>query len=549
MLVKDGNFADLKEEFLTSELIEGKESEFKALAPTHLVIQNKSEHPVRHAIDYTSLNGFFSKRSNTLSSIDEKVCQIRAHKFIFGMDVSKQFNQIMTQSPYAQCILHRSKPDGPLEVSIHNAILMGHVSSSSLAGLCLIETGRLFDKMVDDGREGKLDLGEVYLPLAKALQPSGILDPVSIPESFSLEVIIAESMYADNIILTNDERTTLSLHATATILALNAFSFRVHEVFANAIPELLQVVDSIQQLGGHAAIHPKIKLIIDEQNRAQDTDANVFNSDDTNENTPSSETEAEEVAYPGSAHQPPPPTNLDDGSVADAVAAKSTNPETFLSKPSEFITINTKPFLYTKDNNISYLNPHSLLKIYGLNLEVSTQSEISDTLEFKMSYHALASLQDFDASKVTLRRVSELLGSCWEPQPFALTSLKSHLKIVLHLCYKIKQVLSEDRKLLLSLVTCTKPPNSKAKGLSPEKWYLKHQKHPIYSKLSNLKSRTTDQHLLEIKKNIPIMGWDTPLDLIRDQILDCYLVSDQVKKNMKEAIDFCLLYTSPSPRD
>ena len=59
MLLKLGNFDDHKESFLTSELIEGKEAEFMALAPTHLVIQNKSSRPVRHTIDYTSLNGLF----------------------------------------------------------------------------------------------------------------------------------------------------------------------------------------------------------------------------------------------------------------------------------------------------------------------------------------------------------------------------------------------------------------------------------------------------------------------------------------------------------
>ena len=149
MLVKLGNFEDHKESFLTSELIEGKEAKFMALAPIHLVIQNKSAHPVRHTIDYTSLNGLFSKGSNTLSSIEEKVCQIRAHKYVFGMDVAKQFNEIFTQTPYCQGILHRSNPDGPLEVYIHHAILMGHVNSTSLAGLCLIEAGKLFDKMVD----------------------------------------------------------------------------------------------------------------------------------------------------------------------------------------------------------------------------------------------------------------------------------------------------------------------------------------------------------------------------------------------------------------
>ena len=161
------------------------------------------------------------------------------------MDVAKQFNGIFTQTPYCQGILHRSDPDAPLEVYIHNAIHMGHVSSTFLAGLCLLEAGKLFDKMVDDLRKGELDLGSLYPPLAKALQPSGVLDPDSIPKDFSLEAIIAERVYADNVILTNDDRTTLALHATATILSLNAFSFRVHEVFANTIPEFLQVLETI----------------------------------------------------------------------------------------------------------------------------------------------------------------------------------------------------------------------------------------------------------------------------------------------------------------
>ena len=422
------------------------------------------------------------------------------------MDISKQFNEIFTQHPHCQGILHRSDPNGPLEVYFHHAILMGHVSSTSIAGLCLVEAGKLFDKMVDDLRKGVLDLATVYPTLAKALQANGVLDPVSLPQGFSLEAVIAESVYADNVILTHDERTTLTLQAIATILTLNAFSFRVHEVFANTVPELLEVLETVQQLQGHASIHPKIKTIIDEQRRVKEAIAKASNSDDTNGDTPPGGIGAERVLHPEPAHQPPSPTNLEEGSVADEVIAdaRCADLKTSMSKPSEFITINPKTFLYIKDNNISYLNPQSLLKIYGLNLEISAQTERSDTLEFKMSYHALASLQEFDASKATLRKVSELLGSCWEPSPFALAPLKSYLKVVLHLCYKIKQLLVEQRKLLLSLVTCTKAPSSKSKGLCPEKFYLKHKKHPIYSNLCNLKSTTTEQHLLEIKKTSPI---------------------------------------------
>ena len=37
MLEKYGNFEDVKEEFLTSYLVDGNERAFRALAPTHLI--------------------------------------------------------------------------------------------------------------------------------------------------------------------------------------------------------------------------------------------------------------------------------------------------------------------------------------------------------------------------------------------------------------------------------------------------------------------------------------------------------------------------------
>lgn len=83
MLVKYGNSEDHTEEFLASHLVEGNERAFKDLAPTHLGVQDKAEHSVRHTIDYTNLNGLFAKRANALSSIDEEVSEMRAHRFFF----------------------------------------------------------------------------------------------------------------------------------------------------------------------------------------------------------------------------------------------------------------------------------------------------------------------------------------------------------------------------------------------------------------------------------------------------------------------------------
>ena len=90
MLVKYGRFEDLKEIFMNAYPIEGREEEFVALAPSHLVVQDKDSHPIRLTVDYTTLNNFFSKASNMLNPIESKVLEMRAHRFVFGMDISKQ---------------------------------------------------------------------------------------------------------------------------------------------------------------------------------------------------------------------------------------------------------------------------------------------------------------------------------------------------------------------------------------------------------------------------------------------------------------------------
>ena len=61
MLVKYGRFEDLKETFMNAHPIEGQEEKFVALAPSHLVVQDKDSHPIRLTVDYTTLNNFFPR--------------------------------------------------------------------------------------------------------------------------------------------------------------------------------------------------------------------------------------------------------------------------------------------------------------------------------------------------------------------------------------------------------------------------------------------------------------------------------------------------------
>ena len=88
MLRKYGRFEDLKESFMTAYPVAGEEEKFLALAPSHLVVQDKEDHPVRFTVDYTTLNAFFSKATNMLNPIETKVLEMRSYKYLVGMDIA-----------------------------------------------------------------------------------------------------------------------------------------------------------------------------------------------------------------------------------------------------------------------------------------------------------------------------------------------------------------------------------------------------------------------------------------------------------------------------
>ena len=235
--------------------------------------------------------------------------------------------------PFSQCILHRSEPGGPLEVFIHKATLMGHISSTSLAGLCFVEIGRLFDKLVEEARGGSLDHDQVYPPLAAAMQPGAILDPQSVPKYFPLEKLIKDSMYAYNVIICEDERAIVVVKAAATILALNAYFSRVHQILSNIVPEMMLVVKIVQELGGYADIHPDIKLLIDEQNSVKKS--NLVSQ-------PRSHVDQDDTYHPSSEQHESkddlPSNSAGDGDDADSNRIKQPSPPCKL-------TLNTTTFL------------------------------------------------------------------------------------------------------------------------------------------------------------------------------------------------------------
>ena len=97
------------------------------------------------------------------------------------MDVSKQYFQIYTKNPLAQCILYRESSKDPLMAYEHRGMLMGWVFSSFIANSSTIQAGTIFDEMMDKVRRGELDLAQIYGPLAKAIGKDGLLNPSKLP--------------------------------------------------------------------------------------------------------------------------------------------------------------------------------------------------------------------------------------------------------------------------------------------------------------------------------------------------------------------------------
>ena len=145
--------------------------------------------------------------------------------------------------------------------------------------------------------------------------------------------------------------------AVATVLALNRYSFKVHEVFSNVIPELLLIEELVQGYGGHIELHPEIKRILKDLEDSQDTDMNAneeVGSDQCVSQKPDLDQDVGEYVEEHS-----------DGEGAKDRGEKSVLCPSKNSKDhrrSYNLTLVIKSFLYHKDDFLSYLNPMALIK-------------------------------------------------------------------------------------------------------------------------------------------------------------------------------------------
>ena len=112
--------------------------------------------------------------------IHEKVAELRTGRYVLALDISRQYFQVHTKNPTAQCILYRKNPQDPIMVYRHRGLIMGSIYSGNLAGSCTIEAGSVFDEMISRSREQKLDMKAHYPSLAAAMESGNVLDPNSL---------------------------------------------------------------------------------------------------------------------------------------------------------------------------------------------------------------------------------------------------------------------------------------------------------------------------------------------------------------------------------
>ena len=95
--------------------------------------------------------------------------------------------------------------------------------------------------------------------------------------------------------------------------------------------------------------------------------------------------------------------------------------------------------------------------------------------------------------------------------------------------------MTEHRKLILALLSY-----NATSGKDVTKLYHKYKDHPIYRNLINLSQTNMKEQVAEVKKQLVLISWDSNLILIKQQVLACDLITEEVKSFISEAVNHIL---------
>ena len=114
------------------------------------------------------------------------------------------------------------------------------------------------------------------------------------------------------------------------------------------------------------------------------------------------------------------------------------------SPSSPTIDLPLKNTLVFQNQEVAFFNPKNILDLFGLHLQISKpvldpniNSENVRHLDFRVSYRKIGNLAQSKLNKPTKRQIAQLLGLSYEPLPYALVSLKTHMKVALNLTSKL----------------------------------------------------------------------------------------------------------------
>ena len=112
-----------------------------------------------------------------------------------------------------------------------------------------------------------------------------------------------------------------------------------------------------------------------------------------------------------------------------------------------------------------------MLDIFGLRMHISKPSKYhkmlgkelgkipssTNILNFEITYDKLGGLAQLKLDKPSKRLIAQLLGLTYEPLPFCLSGLKSHVKVALYLISSLDKILRDYKKHLIYLITYMEP--------------------------------------------------------------------------------------------
>ena len=387
-----------------------------------------------------------------------------------------------------------------ISVFAHESLVMGCVYSSYTAQKSTILAAKKYDELVKEIQSTGEIPDQTYAPLKKALRRGGLLEHEATGDAEKLEHTVANALYADNVVLLSQDKQSIIKIAVKVTLALNAFSFQLHEGFANDTEVTGMVKAYMDEVGGHLEIHEDMRNLSAKSDETNDTDEC---SDGT-----TSKIELDRLPQIGEGN---------------------------IEGKNYEINFLRQPKIWTQNEYISIENACNIVRILGLQVMFSkcalphskcVQSVPPVTmLKDHISFTKFLEIEGIDEGTFTMRALANRLGRIYEPLPGYGFISKILGKCALYLSYKIRKFLLEYRKILLDYVN---------QGM-PQKYKSKCKVTDVsFPESEFILGNSIEQKLKYVRKRFPLLTWDTRYSELVQIMRDTQLLPGNMIKFVSE---------------